>query len=206
MANRSPIRKDNVMSRTVLRIDTSATGAHSATRALSDQLVAKLATAADTVVVRDLALGVPLLDAAITSNFGAATDERSSESAAALALADQFIAELTDADVVVIGAPIYNFGVPAALKAWADLVARAGVTFAYTEHGPQGLLADRPTYIVAAAGGVPIGSPADFGTPWLQGFLGFIGIADVQVIAADGLAMDAAGGMARAGEAIAAIA
>jgi len=206
MANRSPLRKDIVMSRTILRIDTSATGSHSATRALSDELVAKLATPEDTVVVRDLALGVPLLDAAITSNFGAAADERSSESAAALAFADQLVTELKNADIVIIGAPIYNFGVPAALKAWADLVARAGVTFAYTEQGPQGLLADRPTYIVAAAGGVPIGSPADFGTPWLQGYLNFLGISSVQVIAADGLATDAEGGLARAGEAIAAIA
>lgn len=194
------------MSRTILRIDTSATGTNSATRALSDQLVAKLAGPDDTVVVRDLALGVPLLDATITSNFAAAADERSAESAATLALADQLIAELNDADVVIIGSPIYNFGVPAALKAWADLVARAGATFAYTEQGPKGLLADRPTYIAAAAGGVPIGSPADFGTPWLQGFLGFLGITDTKVIAADGLAIDAEGGMARAGEAIAAIA
>lgn len=193
------------MSRTILRIDTSATGANSATRALSDQLVGKLATSDDVVVVRDLALGVPLLDANITSNFAVAAAERSPESAAALALADQMIAELKDADVIVIGAPLYNFGVPAALKAWADLVSRAGVTFSYTDQGPQGLLDDRPTYIVAAAGGVPIGSPADFGTPWLQGFLGFLGITNVQVIAAEGLAMDAEGGMARAGEAIAAI-
>ncbi len=194
------------MSRTILRIDTSATGAHSATRALSDQLIEKLAMPEDTIVVRDLALGVPLLDASVTSNFAVAAGDRSSESAATLAIADQMIAELQDADVLVIGAPIYNFGVPAALKAWADLVARAGATFAYTEEGPKGLVADRPTYIVAAAGGVPIGSSADFGTTWLQGFLAFLGIADVQVIAAEGLAMDAEAGMARAGEAIAAIA
>lgn len=194
------------MSRTILRIDTSATGANSATRALSDQLVQKLASSDDVVVVRDLALGVPLLDAAITSNFATAPEDRSPESAAALAFADQLIAELKNADVVIVGAPIYNFGVPAALKAWADLVARAGSTFAYTEQGPQGLLEDRPTYVVAAAGGVPIGSPADFGTTWLRGFLAFVGISDVQVIAAEGLAMDAEAGMARAGEAIAALA
>lgn len=193
------------MSRTILRIDSSATGSNSATRALSDQLVAKVATADDTVVVRDLALGIPLLDASITANFAASPEERTPESSAALAFADQLIAELKDADVLIIGAPIYNFGVPAALKAWADLVARAGATFAYTEQGPKGLLADRPTYIVAAAGGVPIGSPADFGTTWLQGFLAFIGVTNVQVIAAEGLAMDAEAGMARAGEAIAAI-
>lgn len=194
------------MSRTILRIDTSATGTQSATRALSDQLIAKIATPEDTVVVRDLALGVPLLDANVTSNFGAEVVDRSAESAATLAFADQLIAELHNADVLVIGAPIYNFGVPASLKAWADLVARAGSTFAYTEEGPRGLVSDRPTYVIAAAGGVPIGSAADFGTTWLQGFLNFLGIADIEVIAAEGLAMNAAEGMARAGEAIAAIA
>ncbi len=194
------------MSRTILRIDSSATGTLSATRTLSDQLVAKLATPEDTVVVRDLTSGVPLLDSDVTSNMALPAADRSPASAATLAFADQLIAELADADAMVIGAPIYNFGVPAALKAWADLVARAGATYAYTEQGPQGLLTDRPTYIVAAAGGVPIGSPVDFGTTWLQGFLAFLGITDIQVIAANGLATDAAAGMAGAGEAIAAIA
>ncbi len=194
------------MSRTILRIDASATGSNSATRALTDQLIEKVATADDTVVVRDLALGVPLLNADVTANMGSEPADRSPESATALAFADQLIAELKAADVLVIGAPIYNFGVPAALKAWADLVARAGATFAYTEQGPAGLLVDRPTYIVAAAGGTPIGSDVDHGTTWLEFFLGFLGIKNVQVIAAEGLAMDAPAGLARAGEAIAAIA
>ena len=194
------------MPRTILRIDASATGSNSATRALTDQLIEKLATSDDAVVVRDLALGVPLLNADVTANMGSEPADRSTESATALAFADQLIAEMKAADVVVIGAPIYNFGVPAALKAWADLVARAGSTFAYTEQGPAGLLADRPTYIVAAAGGIPIGSAVDHGTTWLELFLGFLGIEDVQVIAAEGLAMDAPAGLARAGEAIAAIA
>jgi FMN-dependent NADH-azoreductase len=194
------------MSRSILRIDASATGPNSATRALADQLIEKLSIADDEIIVRDLALGVPLLNADVTANMGTEPADRSPESASTLAFADQLIAELKAADVLVIGAPIYNFGVPAALKAWADLVARAGSTFAYTEQGPAGLLVDRPTYIVAAAGGTPIGSDVDHGTTWLQFFLGFLGIQDVQVIAAEGLAMDAQGGLARAGEAIAAIA
>ena len=173
---------------------------------LTDQLVEKLAAADDEVIVRDLALGVPLLTADVTANMGVEPADRAPESAAALAFADQLIAELKAADVVIIGAPIYNFGVPAALKAWADLVARAGSTFAYTEQGPVGLLVDRPTYIVAAAGGTPIGSEVDHGTTWLRFFLGFLGIEDVRVIAAEGLAVDAPSGLARAGEAIAAIA
>lgn len=194
------------MSRTILRIDSSATGAQSATRPLTDQLIAKIAGPDDTVVVRDLALGVPTLNASVMADFMADPSERTAESADTLALSDQLIAELKSADAIVIGAPLYNFGVPAVLKAWADLVARAGQTFAYTEDGPQGLVSDRPTYIVAAAGGVPIGSPIDYGTEWLKVFLGFLGIQSVHVIAADGLATDAEGGMAAASSTIAAIA
>jgi len=194
------------MSRTILRIDSSATGTNSATRALTSQVIERVAAENDTIVVRDLALGVPQIDADVTANSLVAPDARSAESAQALAFADQLIAELQDSDVLVIGAPIYNFAAPAVLKAWADLVARAGTTFTYTEQGAKGLLADRPTYIVTASGGTPIGSSFDFGTTWLTGFLAFIGITDVHVIAAEGLAMDAEGAMSRAAEAIAAIA
>ena len=194
------------MSRTILRIDSSANGDNSATKALADQLVAKISADGDTVVVRDLSVGVPLLDADTLANAFLPAADRSPETADRLALADQLIAELQAADVLVVSAPIYNFSVPASLKAWADLVARAGVTFQYSENGAEGLVADRPTYIVTAAGGVPIGSDADFGTGWLRLFLGFLGITQVELIAAEGLAMDAEGGMARASEAIAAVA
>lgn len=194
------------MSRTILRIDSSSTGPNSATRALTDQLVEKLTRPEDAVIVRDLEPGVPHLDGHIVTNMAASPEERSAESAAALALADQMIAELQDADVVVIGAPMYNFSIPSNLKAWADLVSQVGRTFAYTEQGPKGLVADRPTYIVAASGGMPIDSPGDFGTPWLRGFLAFLGITSVEVIAADGMAIDPEAGLAKAGEAIAAVA
>ncbi|MEL6531300.1 MAG: NAD(P)H-dependent oxidoreductase, partial [Pseudomonadota bacterium] len=97
------------------------------------------------------------------------------------------IAELQAADTIVISTPIYNFGVPAVLKAWADLVARAGTTFKYTENGPVGLLEGKKAYIAAASGGTPVGSDMDFMTSWLTFFLGFIGIKDVEIIAADGI-------------------
>ncbi len=86
---------------------------------------------------------------------------------------------------IVIGAPIYNFGVPATLKAWIDQIARARLTFRYTENGPQGLLTGKKAYILAATGGTEVGSAIDFATPWLKFVLGFIGITDVEVIAAD---------------------
>ena len=87
----------------------------------------------------------------------------------------------------MLGVPIYNFGVPATFKAWADLVARAGTTFKYTDNGPVGLLSGKKAYLAVASGGTPVGSEIDFMTPWLKFFLGFIGIQDVTVVAADGI-------------------
>ncbi len=102
-------------------------------------------------------------------------------------MSDSLVAELKDADVLVIGVPIYNFNVPASLKAWIDMIARARLTFRYTENGPEGLLQGKKAYLVVATGGVPVGSPVDFATPYLKHALGFIGITDVEIIAADRL-------------------
>lgn len=113
--------------------------------------------------------------------------ERTPKQAELAAIADTLIAELQAADTIVISSPIYNFGVPASLKAWADLVARAGTTFKYTENGPVGLLAGKKAYITAASGGTPIGSEMDFMSSWLTFFLGFLGIKDVEIVAADGI-------------------
>ena len=117
----------------------------------------------------------------------APASERSEEQAELAAISDTLIAELQAADTIVISSPVYNFGVPASLKAWADLVARAGTTFKYTENGPVGLLEGKKAYITAASGGTPIGSDMDFMSSWLTFFLGFLGIKDVEVIAADGI-------------------
>ena len=102
------------------------------------------------------------------------------------------------ADVVVIGCPMYNFGPPAALKAWADLVARAGHTFEYGEQGPAGTVGDRPTYIVTASGGAPVGGPVDFASNWLTVFLGFLGITSVTTVAASAIMSDPDGVMGAA--------
>jgi FMN-dependent NADH-azoreductase len=95
------------------------------------------------------------------------------------------VAEAMAADVWVIATPIYNFGVPASLKAWIDQIARARLTFRYTEQGPQGLLTGKKVYILTATGGTEVGSAIDFATPWLKFVLGFLGITDIEVIAAD---------------------
>ena len=94
--------------------------------------------------------------------------------------------ELQDHDTYVIGVPVYNFSMPAAFKAWADLVARAGLTFKYTENGPVGLLANKKAYVVIASGGTLLGSEIDYLSPWLKFYLSFLGVVDVEVIAATG--------------------
>ena len=186
------------MTTNILYISSSTRGAESVTDLLAEELLGELSGQNTVVVRRTLAREMPLLSPAVTAELTAPLADRSEAAAADLATADALIAELAAADVVVIGAPIYNFGVPASLKAWADLVARAGTTFTYGETGPVGLLDDRPTYIVSASGGPEIGSDIDYGTRWLRHFLGFIGLHDVTVVAANQLAIDAESGLAAA--------
>lgn len=108
---------------------------------------------------------------------------------AALSLSDRLVQELMEADVLVISVPLYNFTIPAALKAWIDLVARAGMTFRYTDAGPEGLLRVERAYLILASGGVEAGSRTDFASEYLRHVLRFLGINDVTVIAADRLAL-----------------
>jgi FMN-dependent NADH-azoreductase len=103
-----------------------------------------------------------------------------------LAFSDELVEEIMAADILVIGAPIYNFSVPASLKAWIDLIARVRLTFRYTDKGPVGLLEGKKAYVLTPSGGVPVGSPVDFATPYLRHALGFVGITDVQIIGAQG--------------------
>ena len=140
------------------------------------------------VTTRDLSANdLPFVsEARFGANLTPAAD-RTPEQAELAAIADELIAELQAADTIVIASPIYNFGVPATLKAWADLVARAGTTFKYTETGPVGLLEGKKAYIAIASGGTPVGSDFDFMSPWLTFFLGFLGIKDVEIVAADGI-------------------
>lgn len=170
----------------ILRIDGSARFSGSVTRQLADDVVSRLRTQNPeaTVTQRELSDNLPLLNEQwVNANF---TDpaERNDEQRAVLALSDSLVAELKAADVVVIGVPIYNFGVPAAVKAWVDLICRARETFRYTENGPVGILADRPVYLVTASGGVEIGGNMDFATSYMRHLFGFIGISDVRLIAA----------------------
>ncbi|MEO0424002.1 MAG: NAD(P)H-dependent oxidoreductase [Pseudomonadota bacterium] len=174
----------------LLRIDASSRRDTSVSRALADRLIARLA--ADTAVTeRDLADPIlPFVDADWIAANVTAAEERTDAHREALALSESLIGEWEQADAVVIACPIYNFGVPAAMKAYIDLICRARRTFRYSPDGPIGLLADRPTYLVMASGGTRLGSPIDFASGYLRHVLSFIGITDVHVIAADGQSSD----------------
>jgi FMN-dependent NADH-azoreductase len=171
----------------VLRIDASARVEGSISRKLADGMLGELDERMPglTIVRRDLAPGLPFVDPAWVNANMTDPDVRTGAQRQALAKSDELVAELMAADVLVIATPIYNFGVPASLKAWIDQVARARLTFRYTEHGPEGLLSGKKAYILMATGGTEVGSAIDFATPWLKFVLGFLGIADVEVIAAD---------------------
>lgn len=192
------------MTKTVLHIDSSARLEGSVTRDLSAAVVARLG--ATEVIRRDLATPLPLLDANwIGSNF-TPEEQRSAEQKQTLALSDSLVEELKQADVLVIGAPIYNFSVPATLKAWIDQIARAGVTFRYTENGPEGLLTGKRAIVIAASGGTPAGADYDFATTYLRHVLGFVGITEVEIIAADQQALDAEASVSKAKASIAELA
>ena len=172
-------------------LEVSASGRHhdSVSRMLTQEIIDALETRDGKITLtrRDLSTGIPLVDERwIQANFTAA-DERTLTQRDALAESDALVAELEAADVVVIGTPIYNFGVPAALKAWIDMIARAKLTFRYTPNGPEGLLTGKKAYVVIASGGVPVDSPIDFATPYLRHALAFVGITDVEIVAADQL-------------------
>ncbi len=183
------------MTKKVLHIDSSARLSGSTSRAFTAQIADKLG---GEIIRRDLTQAIPQIDGTwVNANFTPA-DQRTDAQKEALALSDSLIAEIQAADTLVIGVPIYNFGVPAALKAWVDQVARAGVTFKYTENGPQGLLEGKRAILVVASGGTAAGSDIDFASGYMQHVMGFIGITDVTVITADQMMMDAEAALAKA--------
>ncbi len=173
----------------VLEVASSARRAGSVSRELTQNLVAALEDRHGAIDyrLRDLADGLPFVDADwVEANF-TPDENRTAEHHEKLALSDTLVEELQAADILVIGVAMYNFSIPASLKAWIDMIARARKTFRYTENGPVGLLEGKKAYLVVATGGVPVGSPVDFATPYLRHALSFVGITDVEIIAADRL-------------------
>jgi FMN-dependent NADH-azoreductase len=192
------------MTQHILRIDASARRSGSVSRDLADRIVARIGAGA-TVTTRDLADGVPLIDEAWIGSAYTPPAGRTAEQRERLALSDTLVAELQAADTLVIGLPIYNFGVPAAFKAWIDQVARAGVTFEYSPQGPRGLLQGKRAIVAVASGGTEAGSELDFATGFARQVLGFIGITGVEFVTADRLMVDADGTMAKALEQVEAL-
>lgn len=177
---------------TILQVNNSVFGDDGVSSRLADTFVAQERTRRDDVRVLRRNLGdhpVPHLTAERFQAALTAPDERTAEQAREAAIADELVEELLAADVLVIGVPVYNFQVPSTLKAWIDHVARAGTTFRYTESGPEGLLKGRKAYVFMASGGQYAETSMDFAAPWLRHMLGFLGIDDVTVVRAEGMAM-----------------
>lgn len=164
----------------LLRVDASARREGSPSRALLAALEVRLAPAE--VIRRDLAEGVPRIDERWIQARDTPADRRGPADHAALAWSDAAIAELRSADMVAIGLPVYNFGPPAALKAWIDKIARPRVTFRYATGGPVGLLTGKRAFVAFAAGGTRFGSGADFASGYIRHVLGFVGIHDVRFV------------------------
>ena len=177
---------------TLLQLNTSLFSDAGQSSQLADRFVAGLEAVRPglNVVVRDLAREpVPHLTAARFQAFLAKSETRTPEQQAFVAESDALIRELEAADTIVIGLPMYNFGVPSTLKAYFDHVARAGVTFRYTETGPVGLLTGKKAYVLATRGGRYAGTPSDGASAYVRQFLAFLGIADVEFVYAEGLAI-----------------
>ena len=176
----------------ILQINSSARSAGANSTRLADAITTRLKAANPGAVVelRDLAANPhPVLDEAALGALFTPAEQRSPEQAARVALDDALIAQLQSADAIVLGVPMYNFGVPVQLKTWNDAIARAGVTFRYTENGPEGLVKGKKVYVALARGGIYRDTPADSQVPYLKGVLGFLGMTDVEFIYAEGLAM-----------------
>lgn len=188
----------------ILHIDSAITGEASVSRKLTADIVAKL-TAANpdaTVTYRDLNKGVPPIDTDWFAAVRMVPENPTPDQQALIATSDAYLAEVQAADVLVIGLPIYNFTLTAQLKNWLDQIARAGKSFRYTAEGPEGLLKGKRAIVAYSAAGTPIGSEFDHASGYLRFILGFMGITDVEFVAADRLAMDRDAGMARAQEAL----
>jgi FMN-dependent NADH-azoreductase len=168
----------------ILHIDSSARLTGSNTRIIGQYLVNALNT---TVIHRDLAVNpLPAISAQDLMGVHGSSDDQRDSLHSHLALSNQLIQELKDADTLVIGASMYNFGVPASLKQWIDAICRAGVSFKYSEKGPEGLLNIKRAFIITASGGTPIGSDMDFVSGYLSLICNFIGVKEVVQIDASG--------------------
>jgi len=176
----------------ILQINASARSEGANSTRVADGITARLKALHPQaeVALRDLARDPhPVLDEPALKALFTPAEQRTPEQAARVALDDALIAQVQSADAIVIGVPMYNFGTPIQLKTWIDAIARAGVTFRYTESGPEGLVKGKKVYLALARGGLYRGTPADTQAVWLKTVLGFLGMTDLEFVYAEGLAM-----------------
>ena len=192
------------MPKTILHIDASARLSESTSRSLSAQIIDRLAP--DLIIRRDLTETLPqVTETWVNANF-TPSENRSPAQVKTLEQSDTLVDEIQRADTIVIGLPIYNFAAPASFKLWVDLIARAGLTFHYTDTGPKGLMTGKRAIVAIASGGTTVGSDADFASGYVRHILGFIGITDVTFVVADAMMMDADTALANAANTIKALA
>ena len=175
----------------ILFLKTSPKDEGSISTELGEYLVNQLTSVSkSTVTKRQLDEEIPFINQQIINGLYVDDSQKTVEQKEALKLSDTIVEDVNNHDTIVISTPIYNYSAPAVLKAWADMVARVNKTFSYTENGPVGLLKDKKAYVVISSGGTKVGSEIDFFTPWMKHFLKFIGITEVEFIAADQLMSD----------------
>ncbi|WYK06279.1 NAD(P)H-dependent oxidoreductase [Cereibacter sphaeroides f. sp. denitrificans] len=193
---------------TILRIDSSIKGEAAVSRRLTQRILDRLLeTHPDAKVVsRDLAQGIRQIDGSWLGSVFTAPDQRTADQQEIARDADAVMAEVKEADILVIALPVYNFAAPAQLKSWVDHIARRGESFVYTETGPVGLLTGKRAIVAFTSDGTPLGSELDHASGWLRQVLGFVGITDVDFVAADRMVFGADEAIARAEAAVAALA
>ena len=175
----------------IYQIDSSARKEGSTSRALAKKLLDKIKKPGDDVVYRDLDDEMVFVSGLTESGMKIEEKDRTKHHKKMFELSDTLVNELKSSDVIIISAPIYNYGPPATLKAWADLAARVGETFRFKPNGRrEGLLKNKSAYLVITSGGTKLNSSEDFLTPWLKFILNFFGIEKVEVVSADQMALD----------------
>jgi len=183
----------------ILRVESSIKGEAAVSRRLTDRIIRRLQSANPDVeiVTRDLSKGMLPIDGAWISAVYTAPEARNDAQREISDYADTLLAEVKAADILVIALPVYNFGLPAQLKAWIDQIARKGEAFYYTEEGPVGLLAGKRAIVAYTSDGTRLGSEVDFASGYLRHVLGFFGITDVEFVAADAMAFGADAAIAK---------
>ena len=175
----------------IYQIDSSARKEGSTSRALAKKLLDKIKKAEDEIIYRDLDDEMVFVSGLTESGMKIEKKDQTEHHKKMFELSDKLVQELKESDVIIISAPIYNYGPPATLKAWSDLAARVGETFRFKEDGRrEGLLKNKKAYLVITSGGTKLNSKEDFLTPWLKFILNFFGIEKIDTICADQMALD----------------